>query len=146
MSIQSIITALQTRHALIAGVVSAPVAYPASFASTDLPLLLTDLTTFTERHESHYEDTPTFEGQFRVRGFCMPTGQGQGIDEGKQKALTILEALLASYRADADLTATAFIHMQASEALRGAVRDGLPYGEMTYYGFEILVPIQERFG
>lgn len=145
MTIQTIISALQTRHAAITGVTTAPTAYPGSIASTDTPYILTDLATFTERHEAHGEELPIFLGTFRVRGFVKPTGQGTGIDEGKQLALTILERFLSSYRSDMDVTTTAYIRMDTGEGLRGAVRDGLAYGEETYYGFEIMLPIEERY-
>lgn len=109
-------------------------------------MLLTDLATFTERQEAHWDEAPVFNGVFRVRGFCMPSSQGYGVDEGKQLALLILERTLADYRSDSDLTATAFIRLDAGDGLRGAVRDGLAYADSTYYGFEILLPVQERFG
>lgn len=146
MSIQTIIAALQARHALVTGVVSAPTAYPGSLPAANLPLVLTDLTTFEEHQEAHDEDAPVFDGVFRVRGFCLPSNLGQGIDEGRQKALTVLDALLANYRGDAGLTTTAFIRSDVKGSTRGRVVNDLPYGDQAYYGFEIMVLVQERFG
>lgn len=144
MSVTSIITAMQTRHAAISGVKTAPTVYPASLHPSDLPLLLTDLTTFEEHQEAHDEDETVLDAVFRVRGFCQPSNLGS-FDQGKQAIHTLLDAVLADYRLDAGLSSAVFIRTDVRGGVRGRVVNDLAYGEGTFYGFEISVQVQERF-
>lgn len=143
MSITGIITAMQARHAAISGVKTAPTTFPASIPSSDLPLLLTDLVTFEEHQEAHDEGEPVVDYVFRVRGFCQAAQLGT-LDQGKQAIHTLLDAVLADYRGDAGLTADAFIRTDRPGAVRGRVVNDLTYGAESFFGFEILVQVQER--
>lgn len=145
MSITGIITAMQTRHAAISGVTTAPTTFPASIAPSELPLLLTDLVTFEEHQEAHGEDEPATDYVFRVRGFCQSAQLGT-VDQGKQAIHTLLDAVLADYRGDAGLNSTAFFRTDVPGGVRGRVVNDLAYGAESYFGFEILVQIQERPG
>lgn len=146
MSIAAIIAAFQTRHAAISGVTSAPTAYPTGINTTDLPLMLTDAAKGRTEQETHGDDLDIETRAYRVRCFCLPSGLGVGLDQGKQKAIALLDAVLASYRGTATLTSTAAIKKEDGIEDSG-VRGDMQYTgpETQYYGFELLVSVEERW-
>lgn len=152
MSIAAIIQAFQTRHAAISGVTSAPIQYPTGINTTDLPLILTDAGRGRTEWESHGGDYTREVRVYRVRCFCLPGGLGEGIDQGKQQAITILDALLANYRSNPVLTTTAAILIEARGMHAHGVEDTGVVGTMKYtdpetqyYGFELSVSVEERW-
>ena len=146
MSIDAIITAMQTRHAAISGVTSAPTTFPTALNNTDLPILLTDPLKGKNEWESDGGDLVLETRAYRVRCFCLPTGQGVGIDQGKHQAITVLDGVLASYRSTPNLNSTAAIRVEVGIEDTGIKAD-MKYTDpdTTYYGFELIVPIEERW-
>jgi hypothetical protein len=145
MTVAATITALQTKHAAFSGVSTAPTAYPTSLPSSDLPLVLTDFVKGKSKWESYGGDFSCDEQQFLVRCYVLPIMQGQGIDEGKQATIALLDTFLAGYKAAPILSSTTSILIE-----RGfeyvIPRDGIVYADVSYYGFTIVLPIEERTG
>lgn len=145
MSIAANIAAFQARHALISGVVSAPTAYPTGLNDADLPLLLTDAARGKNEWETYGGDLVLEGRNYRVRCFCLGTGLGVGIDQGKQQAIGILDAVLASYRTSPTLTSTAAIRVEAGIEDTGIVQLRYTDPDTTYWGFELAVSVEERW-
>lgn len=146
MSISGVIAALQAKHASVAGITSAPTQYPTGLNSTSLPCAITDALKGKTDWESHGGDYTLEIRSYRVRVFCLPAGQGAGFDQGKQLAITILDAMLASYRSSPNLTSTAAVRIEAGVEDTG-VRANMTYADpdTPYYGFELLVSVEERW-
>lgn len=144
MSIAAIISALQARHAAIADVRSAPTEYPTGLNPADLPLVLTDALRGKTEWETHGGDFVQEVRMYRVRCFCLPGGLGKGFDQGKQQAIAVLDAVLASYRSAPTLTSTAAIRIEIGIEDSG-VRSDMVYTDpdTRYYGFELAVPVEE---
>lgn len=146
MTIATNIAALQARHALISGVTSAPAAYPTGLNSAELPLILTDAVKGKTDWESHGGSLALEIRSYRVRCFCLPGGQGVGFDQGKQQAITILDGVLASYRGTPALTSTAAIRIEEGVEDSGILSRMLYTDPDTpYYGFELLISVEERW-
>ena len=146
MSITAIIAAFQARHAAISGVVTAPTSYPSALNTAELPLMLTDALKGKTEWETHGGDLALETRPYRVRCFCLPSGLGVGLDQGKQQAISVLDAVLASYRTAPALTSTAAIRIEAG------IEDSGPRPDMQYtdpdthyWGFELLVSVEERW-
>jgi hypothetical protein len=146
MSISAVLTALQGKHAAIGGVASAPTVYPTGLNNTDLPCIITDALKGKTEWETHGGDLSLETRAYRVRCFCLGGGLGTGFDQGKQQAITILDAVLASYRTAPTLTSTAAIRIEVGVEDTG-IRADMKYTdpETTYYGFELLVQVEERW-
>jgi hypothetical protein len=146
MSITATIAAFQTRHAAIAGVTTAPTIYPSGINAADLPLMLTDALKGKTEWETHGGDAALETRGYRVRFFCLPTGLGAGIDQGKQQAISVLDAVLASYRTNPTLSSTVAIRIEVGVEDTGPRAD-MQYTdpETRYWGFELVVPVEERY-
>lgn len=146
MTIAAIIAAMQTRHRAISGVQSAPAAYPTGLNAGDLPLMLTDASRGKTEWETHGGGLTLEIRAYRVRCFCLPTGLGQGIEQGKQQAITVLDAVLASYRSSPTLTATAAIRIEVGIEDTGIIGT-MQYTDpdTRYWGFELAVSVEERW-
>ena len=147
MTIAATIAALQARHATLSPTVkSAPAAYPTGLNNADLPLVLTDALKGKTEWESHGGGLTIETRNYRVRCFCLATGLGQGVDQGKQQAIAVLDAVLASYRSNPTLTSTAAIRIEAGVEDTGIKAD-MAYTdpETRYYGFELVVQVEERW-
>lgn len=141
MTISSIIDALQTRHAAISGVKTAPTVYPGSIEASDCPYVLVDPWRGKTSWDSHGGDLAISERVYRVRVFYQPSTFN--LDQGKQGAITLLEAFLQGYKTSAAVTADAAILLERDVEDSGVV-DTLAYGENAYIGFTVLLPIEER--
>ena len=145
MSVAASITAMQTRHAAISGVVSAPTAYPTGLNAAALPLILTDAGKARTEWETQGGDFALEVRAYRVRCFCLAAGLGVGIDQGKQQAITILDAVLASYRSAPTLTSTAAVRIEAGLEDSGIIMLRYTDPDTTYWGFELAVSVEERW-
>jgi hypothetical protein len=141
VTIASICAALQARHALVDSVVSAPTTYPASIEASDCPYVLVDPWRGKTSWDTHGGDLAISERVYRVRVFYQPATFN--LDQGKQGAITLLEAMLAGYTSDDTVTAAAAILLERDIEDSGVV-EALPYGENQYIGFTVLLPIEER--
>lgn len=146
MTIAANIAALQARHAALTPTVkSAPTAYPTGLNAADLPLVLTDAAKGRTEWESHGGDVTMETRAYRVRCFCLAGALGEGIDQGKQQAIAVLDAVLASYRSAPTLTSTAAIRIEAGVEDTGIVLLKYTHPDTTYWGFELLVSVEERW-
>lgn len=141
MTISSICAALQTRHQLISGVRTAPTAYPGSIEASDCPYVLVDPWKGKTSWDSHGGDLAISERIYRVRVFYQPSTFN--LDQGKQGAITLLEAMLEGYKNSATVTSAAAILLERDIEDSGVV-ETLAYGENAYIGFTVLLPIEER--
>lgn len=141
MTISTILTALQARHAAITGVKTAPTTYPASIEASDCPYVLTDPWRGKTSWDSHGGDLAISERIYRVRVFYQPAVFN--LDQGKQGAIALLTAMLAGYTSDDTVTSEAAILIERDIEDSGVV-EALPYGENQYIGFTVLLPIEER--
>ena len=141
MTIASICSALQTRHAAITGVKVATTVYPPSIEASDCPCVLVDPWRGKTSWETHGGDLAIVERVYRVRVFCQPAVFN--LDQGKQAAITLLEAFMQSYKDSATVTSTAAILIERAVEDAGVV-ETLAYGENAYIGFTVLLPIEER--
>ncbi len=146
MSIAANIAALQAKHAACTGVTTANTTYPTGINAADLPLMLTDALKGKTEWESHGGDYALEVRSYRVRCFCLPGGLGVGFDQGKQQAITVLDGVLASYRTSPNLTSTAAIRIEVGVEDTG-IRADMQYTdpETQYYGFELVVSVEERW-
>lgn len=141
MSIATIIAALQARHAAVSGVKTATTTYPPAIEASDCPYVLVDPWRGKTSWDSYGGDLSIAERVYRVRVFYQPAAFN--LDQGKQGAIALLEAMLADYTSNATLTSTAAILLERDIEDSGVV-ENLPYGENTYIGFTVLLPVEER--
>lgn len=143
MTVASTISSLQARHALLSGMKTAPAAYPVSLPASDLPMAITDLVKGRSEWETHQGDYAKDEQQYLVRVFALPITQGQGIDQGKQACLTLLQTFLNSYKDSPTINSTTAILIERGIEYN-IPRDGIAYAETAYYGFNIVLSVEER--
>lgn len=141
MTIASIITALQARHAAISGVKTAPTTYPGSIEASDCPYVLVDPWKGKTSWETHGGDLAISERVYRARVFYQPATFN--LDQGKQGAITLLEAFLNNYKDSATVTSASAILLERDIEDSGVV-ETMSYGENSYLGFTVLLPIEER--
>lgn len=146
MSPTTTIAALQTLHAAVSGVTSAPAAYPPSLEASELPCVLVYAGPGLTRWDSHGGDLKRRERTYVCRWYVRHLVSGMGIDEGMQDTLTLLEAAVALYEETDDLTNGAQIHLSDADnqAIRDSgVRSDFQYGTETYRGFEVQISVWE---
>jgi hypothetical protein len=141
MTIASICAALQTRHAAISGVTRATTVYPPSIEASECPCVLVDPWRGKTSWETHGGDLAIAERIYRVRVFYQPAVFN--LDQGKQGAITLLEAFMQSYKDSPTVTSAAAILIERDIEDTGVV-ETLAYGENQYIGFTVLLPIEER--
>ena len=143
MTVLTTISALQTKHAAITGVNSAPTAMPSNLDQVTLPVALVwpgdatwDMQAISLRRQ---------ERTYIVRVFVQAVAQGiAGPDEGYQKCAGLVEDFGAAYLSDLDLSG-AVDHISA-------VRDSgvsgggfeLLWGNVPYWGFVYRVTVVEK--
>lgn len=137
MSTSAVISALQTRHAALSGVTSAPTALPASLKSVELPCALVFLGDGT--HSFKRMGDTNVDRTYIVRCYVSPVAQGQGPDDGYQAVISLIDVFTASYDGDRNVGTTA--------------RIGVPYRDsghmiqafsgVDYHTFEFMLPIRE---
>lgn len=145
MTTTSTIAALQTLHAAVTGVATAPAAYPNSLEVSETPCVLTYAGPATTRWDAH-GGMPRTERTYIARWYVWAVPLGAGVDEGMQEAITMLDRALALYRVTDDLSNGAQIRIADDDrqAIRDSgVRSDLTYGEMVFRGFEVQLSIWE---
>ena len=137
MSVASVISDLQTRHAAITGITTASTTMPASLNTASLPIVL--VFPGEARHNPRrLSDTESYR-TYLVRCYVAPVAQGQGIDESWQDVITLLDRFVTSYA--------------QSHAVGTSARIGHPYSDsghivsefagIAYHAFEFALPIRE---
>lgn len=138
--LQTIIEAIQAVNATIAGVKTAPTAMPASLNAADLPCALVFVGDFIGTQQaigmSRCNET------FLVRVYVRPIAQGQGIDQGYQEMLVLLQAFIDKY------------HTQQQGGMFGDKVENigdfsgsampLMFAGTLYHGFEIRLEVVEK--
>ena len=140
MSITTTITALQDLNAAITGVKLAPIAMPSTVNNADLPFVF--VWPGEARHTLHATAWREVRRQYIVRCFVKPMGQGKGIDEGYQDAITMLQRFVEAYT-----SATAVNLSGAVAHITDIIDDGvgvIPYAGVQYHGFEMRVLATEK--
>ena len=138
MSVLTTLAALQAAHLTITGIASAPTAMPAALNTATLPIALT----FPSAAEWN-EQAIGLKRQFReyiIRVYVNPAAQGEGVDEGFQECLPIIQAFGEYYLGHLTLT-DAVDHI-------GDIRDEgigiLPFAGVDYRGFTFHVNVTEK--
>lgn len=137
MSVTTVIAALQTRHAAISGVTSAPTALPGSLNATALPLVL--VVPGPGRHDTKRVGDTAHTRDYEVRVYVAPVAQGRTIDTGFQAACTLLDAFVADYGSTFQVGTVG--KLAKNYADNGIVT--LTWGEATYHGLVFTLPILE---
>lgn len=140
MSISSVIAAMQTIHASISGVTSAPTAIPGALNTAALPTVImlpgpgewlnltTDHTLARQVRDYH------------VNVYVAPIAQGEGIDEGYQTTLTLLQLFGDEYVSDIT-GGGAFEQMRI---IRDTGHTVLRYADIDYHGFTFILNVKEK--
>ena len=140
MSIATTVSALQTKHAAISGVRTAPTAMPSNLSTAVLPIALVWPSAATwslqamglKRQEREYE----------VRVYVQPVAEGvAGPDAGYQACLTLLELFGQAYQGDPDLSASVDHLLSCRDE---GVTAGLTWGQITYWGFVYHLTVVEK--
>lgn len=144
---------LQTLHATITGVQSAPLTLddypPGDLPSADMPLVLT----WPESGDFWRDNQAPFyhRGIYTVECYVVPVGQGEGFGPNKARCQTMLAAFIATYLAEANMildygpTAIELIPEEGRMS-HGGVTDTLEYTEgKPCHGFRIRLTVDERW-
>lgn len=150
MSITTTIAALQTLHAAISGITSAPTAYPASLPTASLPLALVWLGEGDWQRNT--ASAPLAHWQtYRVLVYVDAVGQGQGVDEVRQTLHTLYQRFGEAYMNTNNVILTSGTYSASLLTGAGDVRSmgdqTLIYppgpGGTQYYGFEFDIRVKE---
>lgn len=138
MATPDVVAALQSLHAAIAGVATAPIAMPASLNTADLPCVLVWPGTATWRQQA--VGLRRLEREYIVRCYVAPVAQGKGVDEGWQAALALLDAFGQAYENDIALGGMV-------DQIASVVDMGLGvhvFAGIAYHGFEYRLKIVQK--
>ena len=143
MSISTTLTALQTLHAGIAGITSAPTAIPSNLSTAVLPIAL------VWPGEADWRPAAVGlkrrEREYIVRVFVQPVGQDRaGPDPGYQDCITLLELFGQAYQDDLSLSgAVDHIAVCRDSGVSGGGFE-LRWGDVPYWGFVFRVTVVEK--
>jgi hypothetical protein len=149
MSVGDVIAAFQARHAALG--FRAPANQPDTAEGLGT-IVVVDPMNATTTWQAHAGDLTIERRIYRVRLLQEKVGFGTGVYEARARAVASLDALLASYRGDPRVTATAAIQIEASDGLRDTgvlphpgKDNAVRYGEALYVGAEFDLMIEERY-
>jgi hypothetical protein len=143
MTVSATITALQTVHAAIAGIKSAPTAMPGNVDQVTMPAAL--VWPADAEWQLQAIGLKRQERTYIVRVYVQAVAQGvAGPDQGYQAAVTILELFGRAYLADITLGGK----VDQISALRDSGVSGggfeLMWGQVPYWGFVYRVSVVEK--
>lgn len=149
MSIDTVLNALQTRHAALSDVMYAPTYAPDTMPSGNCPAILTDALEGTTQWKAHAGNVYVCERTYLVRLLVNPVGLGTP-EQNRAATTALLDAILLSYITSPNVGSTATIIVDRA----GSIRDSGPrpfgsqapisaFGE-SFYGAEIRLLIEER--
>lgn len=95
MSIASVITALQAKHVGLSGVKTAPTAVPSSLNTAQLPIVI--VLPGPAAWSNQAIGLTRNDRTYNVRVYVAPIAQGQGIDQGYQATIALMQTLGAAY-------------------------------------------------
>lgn len=139
MSVSSVISALQAQHATLTGITSAPTRIPASLNTALLPIVITLPASGTWAHAAIGLNRQ--DRSYKVRLYVAPVAQGEGVDEGYQDTITLIQTLGASYVDWPTWVGTSF------EQLREISDSGhivMSYAGTAFHGCEFTLSIAEK--
>lgn len=95
MTIETTIAAIQGVNRAITGIRTAPIAYPGSLNTADLPMTIA----WPDAAENMQEGMSYDFSQrvYRLVTYIMPTEQGQGINEGWQETIKLLQRFIDAW-------------------------------------------------
>jgi len=146
MTVAATVTALQTLHATITGVSSAPTVMPASLNNAELPVCLTFPGEGGWKHNSMDGAMLQQRRRYVVKVYVAPIPLGQGLDEGYQLSLPMLQAFGEKYMGVTTLSG-AIAHLGTLESGLLATDLGvgiIPFAGIDYHGFTYFVDIIEK--
>jgi hypothetical protein len=142
MSAATIIAGLQTMHAGITGIKSAPTKRPASINTAELPMALVrpGACEWSIAALGQWTATRAYE----VVVYVGPVAQGQGIDEVWQKALVLLDLFGLAYTAST-LPGTLGANVRSVVATSDTGLTGdVMFAGVAYQGFVFTVTVKEK--
>lgn len=149
MSIEAVTAALQTRHRALTGVTYAPDDLPGDLATDELPAIIVDPLSATTRLMGHGEAHYTERRQYRVKLCAAAIDLNGSYVTGTARTLarTILDRMLADYRSNLDVTATAeIVEMSDTGVLPYPVTENaVVHRGQTYTGAYVTLTIEERY-
>jgi hypothetical protein len=141
LSIATTIAALQTIHAAISGVTSAPITRPEDVKPAALPCVIVRPGPLTVS-----ADGRGLAGKQRnYEGVCLVTlpNQGRGISEGLTRSQGLMEAFAAAYEAQIEDGALSTGGVVVGYRDGGEPQSLLGYGAADFEGFTFTVEIWE---
>jgi len=139
MSVSTVITALQTEWATLSGVTKAPTAMPASLNTADLPMALSfpgpgqwNLHSLTLKRQ---------ERNYVVKVYLAPVAQGQGVDEGFQDTVTLMQTFGAAALDWPTWKSTSFENITS---ITDNGHEILSFAELNYHGFTLTLTVVEK--
>lgn len=149
MTILTTITALQTLHATVAGVTTAPTVYPGKLNSADLPMILVLPADGTADLEA-IGARKRHDGIYRAYVYVAPLTEGVPVDEGVQTCILLLQALLDMYLNSTNVQLTtspsqAIIRASTTTPIRHSPIATLPFGGTDYRGFTVDISVMEKW-
>ena len=146
MSISTVIDAVQTIHGNITGITSAPTALPGALNTSELPFVFT--WPGPAEWNKYSSTTANHIRTYIVRVYVWPVAQGEGVDEGYQDCLPLLQAFGEEYLSDITLGG-AVEHIGTGTALEPPTCSDtgvtvLDYAGIDYHGFEFTFMAKEQ--
>jgi hypothetical protein len=138
-TLTQIVTGMQTFHAAITGVRTAPTAMPSQISAALFPLAVT-----FPGEATWHEQAIGMERQDRemiVRCYVAPVSTGAGVDDGFQDCLTLIQAFGTAYLADTTLGGI----VENISEIRDLGLDGrLEWAGVLYRGFEFRLRVVNK--
>jgi hypothetical protein len=143
MTVSTVLTALQSKHAGITGIRKAPVIWPGNLATASLPIVL------TQPAEAQWSfqaiELHRSERVYLVRCFVNPVAQDKaGPENSYTTCVTLLDLFGAAYLNDVTLGGVADTMTALSDS--GVMTGGpdLTWGDVPYWGFTFRVTVIEK--
>ena len=143
MSVAATVTALQTLHATVAGIKSAPTQMPSSLNTAELPMALVWPGEATWQLAAM--GLKRQERVYIVRVFARPVAQDiPGPDAGYDDCVALLEAFGQAYQSNLTLAgAVDNISAVRDSGISGGAME-LLWGNISYWGFVYRVTVVEK--
>lgn len=143
MSVLTTIAAFQALHADIAGVKTAPTAIKGQIDSVDCPVVYVwPSETVGRNWQPQASSWRIVDRDYLISVFVQPVAKGRGVDEGYQKAITMLQAFGEMYTTDTAL------RLDGSVAHISNIRDSgvgvVEYAGVKFHGFEFRIAVTEK--
>lgn len=142
MTVLATISKLQSLHAGITGIVSAPTERPASLSSVKLPFVF--VTPGPANWNPHALGLKREEREYTVEVIAGAVAQGRGIDQNYQKAIGLLDAFGDLYINNQTLDNTVDHIGVDGGRWRDSGVQNITIAGVAYWGFTIVLPVTEK--